>query len=128
MMKTPQDEATCKDISVKNSQHKTQEAFNNNLEDDLLKIPDLNYKGRQYEELPSPLIYNPQDAANEEKNLTTPTTNQQLMNTQEMKEKTMWEQLQSVEREIALARPELAEKDNIYKNQRKLIAELQYEV
>ena len=79
-MKTPQDEATCKKTSVKNSQYKTQEALNSNFEDDLLKIPGLNYKGRRYEELPPPLIYDPQGAANEEKCLTTSTTNQQLLN------------------------------------------------
>ena len=47
------------------------------------------------------------------------------MNTQEMEEKAMRDQLQAVEKEIALAKVELAEKDNIYKNQQKLIVELQ---
>ena len=65
------------------------------------------------------------DTANEDESFTPLTTNQQLMNTQEMEEKTMRDQLQAVEREITLAKVELAKKDNIFKNQQKLIAELQ---
>ena len=69
-------------------------------------------------------------AVNEEKNLMSFTTNQQTENIQEQserEEKVMRDQLQAVEKELELATVELAEKDKIFKSQRRLIAELQKE-
>ena len=58
------------------------------------------------------------------------TTNQQTENIQEQlerEEKAMRDQLQAVEKELALAKVELAKKNDIFISQRRLIAELQAE-
>jgi len=57
-------------------------------------------------------------------------TQGQIVNTQEQlerEEKAMRDKLQAVERELVLARVELAKNDNIFQNQRRLISELQAE-
>ena len=57
-------------------------------------------------------------------------TQEHIVNPQEQlarEEKAMNENIQSAETELLLARVELAKKDNIFQNQRRLIAELQSE-
>ena len=68
----------------------------------------------------------PMKAANQEKNLTSFTTNQQTENIQEQpesEEKAMRDRLQAVKKELALAKVEPAKKNKIYKSQRICTAE-----